>query len=667
MTMRRRIASVFLALSLAAGAVTAHAAGVVGSGTAASCTPTALVQALAGGGTVSFACGTDPVTIVLPARQTIGADTTIVGGERIALGGGNAHGIFTVQSGRTLTLDGVTLRDGAVENWAVFVGADATLRLLGGSVRNCSRGGVYNAGGTVVVADATFADIDASSAGAAITNENGGTLTVDRTVFRANLNGAVFSAGPTTIADSRFEDNRGRSGGGGAILHSKAVTVVRSTFDGNQATGGGAVYGSGDLVVEDCLFHANAATLFDGGAIQLFNQTQTPSSVTVRRSTFDGNTALRSGGGVRCDAPFGACTLENVTFAENAAQAASASELSLKIGTLALTHATVRSTAARAIERLDGTLTIVNSVVAGGGCFGTIVDGGGNVQSTASLCGATFATGDPALGALADNGGPTPTYALAATSAARDAAADCLLTDQRGVTRPATCDAGAFERGAIPTLTALAPNGAKVGGATFTMTVHGSGFVGGTAPTRVLWNGAPLATTFTSATEVAATVPAALIAATGVATVRVENPNPPFPDGGVSVESLPFTITDAPPPPPPGACDGLEPFAAMLCTLEQAKLPGHFCAVADLDPKKLDKPLQSTLAKAIKLVVKARDLKPKQLKRRPKIYLSAQKALDKLVLKAGGKRTGITTPDCKLAIMEGATALGADIVALPLQ
>jgi hypothetical protein len=663
-TMQRRIASVFSTLALLAWSYgAAHAAGVVGTGTPATCTPAAFVQALTGGGTVTFACGTDPVTIVVPARQTIATDTTIVGADKVSLSGGGARGIFTVQSGRTLTLDGVTLRDGAVENWAVFVSDDATLRLLGATVASCLRGGVYNAGGTVLVSDSTFTGNDASAAGAAITNENNGTLTAERTTFSDNLNGAIFGAGTTTITDAIFAGNRARSAGGGAILNSKSVTVIRSAFEDNDATAGGAISNSGTLLVEDSVFRGNDATLFDGGAIQLFNQTQTPSSVTVRGSTFDDNGAFRAGGAVRCDAPFGTCTIENTTFARNRSQATSASELSVKIGTVTVTHATIVSGTAKAIERLDGTLTVRNSIVDGGTCAGT-ADGGGNLQTTAGLC-AGFTTGDAALAALADNGGPTPTFLLAATSAARNLATTCHAADQRGVTRPATCDAGAVQRGAVPILTALAPKSAQVGGATFAMTVQGSGFIAGA--TRVLWNGTPLATAFTNATEVVATVPAALIAALGTATVHVENPNPPFPDGGVSVASLPFTITDQAPPPPPGVCDGLDPFATVLCALEQAKLPGHFCAVAELDPKKLNKPLQTALVKAQKLVVKARDLKPKALKRRPKIYLSAQKVMDKLVLKAGGKRTGTTTPDCKLAIMEGAAALGVEIVGLPLQ
>jgi len=62
---------------------------------------------------------------------------------------------------------------------------------------------------------------------------------------------------------------------------------------------------------------------------------------------------------------------------------------------------------------------------------------------------------DPLLLPLADNGGSTPTCALAPDSPAIDAAGlRCASTDQRGVRRPqdgdgdgtAACDVGAFER-----------------------------------------------------------------------------------------------------------------------------------------------------------------------------------------------------------------------------
>ncbi len=53
----------------------ATAAGAVGSGTANSCTETALESALAGGGRVTFDCGNTAVTIRLTGEKTIAANT----------------------------------------------------------------------------------------------------------------------------------------------------------------------------------------------------------------------------------------------------------------------------------------------------------------------------------------------------------------------------------------------------------------------------------------------------------------------------------------------------------------------------------------------------------------------------------------------------------------
>ncbi len=672
MTTRGRIASVFTALTLLVGAARAQAGGVVGTGTPASCTPVALLQTLAGGGAVTFDCGPDPHTIVLPQRQTITADTTIAGADRIVLSGGGAHGLFTVQTGRTLTLEHLTLRDGAVENWAVFVSNGASLHVTGVTVQHCVRGGVYNAGGTVSVTDAAFVDNDSGGGGAAITNENGGTLTVLRTVFSANLNGAVSGTGPTTITDSVFGDNHGDSAGGGAILHNDELHVVRCRFERNDATAGGAILASGDTTVEDSVFRRNGATVLDGGAIQLFNQTQTPSSLVVRGSTFDENVAARSGGAVRCDAPFGTCTFENSTFSRNSATMnGAAAELSVKSGAVVATHLTALAGGSPAIERLGGTLTLRNSVVDDGSCSGGVTDGGGNVQGAPDLCAATFQTGDPALFALQGNGGITPTHELGTTSAALAAAPiDCLPTDQRGVARPATgCDAGAFQRGAVPVLTLLDPDRAQAGGATFTMVVHGSSFLLGPTPTQVLWNGAVLEAVVTSPSEIVVTVPAELIANVGVATVTVENPNPPVPDGGASAAGLPFTIDDGvvvppppppPPPPPAGPCDGLTGYAAVLCAIDQARTPGHFCAASDLDPK-LDRALQASLGKAATMITGARDATGK---RTAKLLRRARAQLVKLARRTRGKRAGSTAAACRSAITDGANTLATSVAGL---
>jgi hypothetical protein len=78
-----------------------------------------------------------------------------------------------------------------------------------------------------------------------------------------------------------------------------------------------------------------------------------------------------------------------------------------------------------------------------------VTSGGGNVDDGFE-CGFTTADRrgvDPLLGPLADNGGPTDTFALGAGSPALDFAGACgLAADQRGLARPpSACDSGAFE------------------------------------------------------------------------------------------------------------------------------------------------------------------------------------------------------------------------------
>ena len=87
-----------------------------------------------------------------------------------------------------------------------------------------------------------------------------------------------------------------------------------------------------------------------------------------------------------------------------------------------------------------------------------------------------------------------------------------------------------------PSLTALSPTSVIAGGAPFVLSLTGSNFINGSV---VNWNGNGLSTTFTSSTQLSASVPAANIATTGTATVTVFNPAP----GGGTSSSQIITIT----------------------------------------------------------------------------------------------------------------------------
>jgi hypothetical protein len=92
----------------------------------------------------------------------------------------------------------------------------------------------------------------------------------------------------------------------------------------------------------------------------------------------------------------------------------------------------------------------------------------------------------------------------------------------------------------IPGITTLSPAGGLVGGAAFTLTVNGTGFVNGST---VNYNGSARVTTFVSSTQVTAAITAADIAAVGTFPVTVTNP---VPGGGTSV-AVNFNVTNPPP------------------------------------------------------------------------------------------------------------------------
>ena len=92
-------------------------------------------------------------------------------------------------------------------------------------------------------------------------------------------------------------------------------------------------------------------------------------------------------------------------------------------------------------------------------------------------------------------------------------------------------------QGAMPAITGLSPSSASAGGAAFTLTVNGSNFVSGAT---VQWGSTALTTTYVSATQLTAAVPASLIATAGTVAVTVTTP------AGVSAAAT-FSVNGATP------------------------------------------------------------------------------------------------------------------------
>ena len=217
-------------------------------------------------------------------------------------------------------------------------------------------------------------------------------------------NSGALTLNAVTIADGNT------TGNGGAIDNQGTLTVTSSTFTGNNAMYGGAVSNDGVLTLSNSTFSANSA--FYGGAIINWPR----ASAEMVNSTLTENSASVIGGGVY-----------------NAW-----------------------------LNGVGGTMILVNTLLAGntddatgtnGDCAnsgGTFIVDGFNIDSDGSCPDATtFTLAQINLGPLADNGGPTRTYALLEGSTAIDFADNsrCPATDQRDVSRPQGrgCDVGSFE------------------------------------------------------------------------------------------------------------------------------------------------------------------------------------------------------------------------------
>jgi hypothetical protein len=90
-----------------------------------------------------------------------------------------------------------------------------------------------------------------------------------------------------------------------------------------------------------------------------------------------------------------------------------------------------------------------------------------------------------------------------------------------GYSKPATMP---VQPGTKPTIAQLTPPSTAAGSSQFTLTVQGTNF-GSTAV--VNFNGAAMATTFDSVTEVKATIPASAVSSAATVPVTVTNPGTP--------------------------------------------------------------------------------------------------------------------------------------------
>jgi hypothetical protein len=280
---------------------------VVGDGSAASCTADKVVAAVAAGGVVTFSCGADPLTIVVPEIKIVNdggatkdGSVTIDGGGKITLSGGGKNRILRQnpcdqslhytsthcnnQDTPHLILQNIGLTEGAGSAEQVDKNG-----LLGG-------GALYVGGGTFKAVNVTVTNSQQTNAAGQLVQDLAG--------------GAIYSVDMSTpgavyLVNCSFEGNSGVNGGAlGSI--GTSWTILNSVFKNNSATGhgenpartgteggglGGAIYNDGNdytLTVCGSQFENNQANELGSGSIfQVVDNLK--GNLEIDQTTFTGN------------------------------------------------------------------------------------------------------------------------------------------------------------------------------------------------------------------------------------------------------------------------------------------------------------------------------------------------------------------------------------------
>jgi predicted outer membrane repeat protein len=230
---------------------------------------TAVTSATAGD-TLNLSAGTyNDHTVTVDKNLIIQGPTVSSSDPTAVVDGQKAGRIFTVNSGVSVTLQNLFIRNGnTIED--------------GGGIANS---------GNLIIDSCTFNNNQGRYGGAI---DNWGTCTVTGSTFINNQGmfsaGAIANPGTCTVTNNVFTSNN-VTYDGGAIYSSGTCTVTNNVFTNNNASSGGAIWSSGGCILTGCTFTNNHATGY-GGAI--FNQ----GTFTVTNNNFANNNAGATGGAI---------------------------------------------------------------------------------------------------------------------------------------------------------------------------------------------------------------------------------------------------------------------------------------------------------------------------------------------------------------------------------
>jgi hypothetical protein len=279
---------------------------VIGTGTPASCTGQAVVNAVAQGGKIRFNCGSDPVTITLGTTAKVfnnRPDVTLDGGGLVTLSGGGAVRILyqnTCDPDQVWTSANCNNQETprlTVQNMR-FTNGNSTGQLTDGG----GGGAIFVRGGQFKVVNSVFTNNRCEPTGP---DMSGGALRVL----------SIFQGRPVYVVQSTFGGAAGLgntcSNGGAIGSIGVSFSVYNSVLSHNAAVGnganpaqpgtpgggsGGAIYNDGNtftLSVFGSVVSDNTAV--EGGSAVFFVSNDLTGSMTLTDSQFVRNPASRFG------------------------------------------------------------------------------------------------------------------------------------------------------------------------------------------------------------------------------------------------------------------------------------------------------------------------------------------------------------------------------------
>jgi hypothetical protein len=240
-----------------------------------------VVENAGAGDTITFDV-TGTITLTTGEIE-IDKDLTISGPgvSLLTISGNDQSRVFNIVAGASVTIDGLTIRNGDASDW----GSAAA-----------SGGGVFNEG-NLTLSNCVLQDNVAAGAGGGVAQDLGATLhLIDCHVLgnhARGLGGGVFSGieSTLTISESVVTQNTATGLSGGGIYNAATMTITDSTVSHNEAYWGGGIYTLGYVVsIADSRIIGNRATESGAG---IFNRR----TLSITDSVISGNQTYLPGPG----------------------------------------------------------------------------------------------------------------------------------------------------------------------------------------------------------------------------------------------------------------------------------------------------------------------------------------------------------------------------------